>query len=94
LLLQVGKRLKQVESFLALHGHRRIEDRLYNLLLLLKQEIGQSAENGTRLSVRLTHEDLASACGTTRVTMTRLLSKFKQENLISLDSQHHLVLHA
>ena len=92
LLPQISQRLKQTESLLAVCGQVRVADRLYSLLQWLKQEIGQPVADGTRLSIRLTHEDLATACCTTRVTITRLLSKLQQHNKLSIDSQHHLIL--
>jgi CRP-like cAMP-binding protein len=69
-----------------------VEDRLQHLLLLMKRDIGQSVAEGTRLSVRLTHQNLANAIGTTRVTVTRLLSKLKSEGAISLDRDRHIIL--
>nr|WP_290228129.1 helix-turn-helix domain-containing protein [Trichocoleus desertorum] len=92
LLPQISQRLKQTELLLTVYGQLRVSDRLYTLLQLLKQEVGQPAEGGTRLSVRLTHEDLAIACGTTRVTITRLLRQFQQQKKLKVDAQHHLVL--
>jgi PAS domain S-box-containing protein len=92
LLPQISQRLKQAELLLAVYGQPKVLDRLHNLLQLLKQEIGESVPGGTRLSVRLTHEDLATACCTTRVTITRLLSQLQQENQLSVDAQYHLVL--
>lgn len=92
LLPQISQRLKQTESLLAVCGQIRVTDRLHGLLELLKQEIGQPVAGGTRLSVRLTHEDLATACCTTRVTITRLLTQLQQEKKLSVDSQHHLIL--
>lgn len=92
LLPQISKRLKQTESLLAVYGQTRVPDRLYSLLELLKQEIGQPVANGTRLSVRLTHEELATACCTTRVSITRLLTQLQLQKKLSLDSQHHLIL--
>jgi CRP-like cAMP-binding protein len=92
LLPQISKRLKQTELLLAVYGQTRVPDRLYSLLELLKQEIGQPVANGTRLSVRLTHEELATACCTTRVSITRLLTQLQQQKKLSLDSQHHLIL--
>ncbi len=86
------RRLQQAEAMLAMSGCRRVEDRLRQLLLLLKMEIGQSGTDGTRLSVRLTHQHLASAIGTTRVTVTRLLGQFKQEGWLTLDRDRHLIL--
>ncbi len=92
LLPEISQRLKQTESLLAVCGQVRVADRLHSLLQLLKQEIGQPVADGTRLSVRLTHEDLATACCTTRVTITRLLTQLQQQKKLSVDSQHHLIL--
>lgn len=92
LLPQISQRLKQTESLLAIYGETRVAERLYSLLQLLKQEIGQPVENGTRLLVRLTHEDLATACCTTRVSITRLLKQLQQQEKLSMDSHRHLIL--
>jgi CRP-like cAMP-binding protein len=88
----LNRRLRQTEAFLALVGHRRVEDRLRQLLLLLKQEVGQPVSNGTRLSVRLTHQHLANAIGTTRVTVTRLIGQLRDEGWLTFDSSRHIVL--
>lgn len=88
----LGRRLRQAEALLSLMGHRRIRDRLWGLLLLLSQEMGQPVAQGTRLNVRLTHQHLANAIGTTRVTVTRLLGQFKAEGGLLVDRQHHLIL--
>ncbi|MDX2241717.1 MAG: Crp/Fnr family transcriptional regulator [Leptolyngbyaceae cyanobacterium bins.302] len=85
------RRLRQAEAMLAMAGCRRVEDRLRQLLLLLQMEIGQPSPEGTRLSVRLTHQHLASAIGTTRVTVTRLLGKLKDEGWLKLDRDRHIV---
>lgn len=92
LLPLISQRLRQTESFLSIYGQLRVEDRLQHLLELLKHEIGQPVDNGTRLCVRLTHQDFASACCTTRVTITRLLGKLQQEGRITFDAHNHLIL--
>ncbi len=92
LLPKINQRLQQTESFLVIAGKRRVEERLYHLLQLLKQQIGEPVAEGTRLSVRLTHEDIASACCTTRVTITRLMGKLQQQGLISFDSKKYILL--
>jgi CRP-like cAMP-binding protein len=91
LLPQISDRVRQTESLLAIAGKRQVKDRLYYLLLWLKQEFGQRVAQGTRLSVRLTHQELADACCTTRVTVTRELSKLQKQGKITFDSQHHIV---
>ncbi|WP_449416950.1 PAS domain S-box protein [Phormidium nigroviride] len=92
LLPKINQRLRQTEFLLAIAGQGRVKDRLSRLLLLLKQEIGQLQAGETRLSVRLTHEELAAACCTTRVTITRELNKLLQEGKIALDSDRHIIL--
>ncbi|WP_206815773.1 Crp/Fnr family transcriptional regulator [Chroococcus sp. FPU101] len=92
-LQQVIKRMRQTEALLAIAGLKRVEERLQHLLELLKQEMGQSIHEGTRLTVRLTHQNIANAIGTTRVTVTRLLGDFQKQGLISLDNDRHLIIH-
>ncbi len=92
MLPKINQRLRQTESFLLIAVRRRVQDRFHQLLLLLKQEIGQSVAEGIRLSIRFTHEELANACCTTRVTITRLMGKLQQQGKISFDSRHHIIL--
>jgi CRP-like cAMP-binding protein len=91
-LPQVVRRMRQAEALLAISGQRRVEVRLQQLLLLMKREIGQPVPEGTRLGVRLTHQNLANAISTTRVTVTRLLSKLKSEGAIEIDRDRHIIL--
>jgi CRP-like cAMP-binding protein len=58
----------------------------------MKREMGQPVAEGTRLGVRMTHQNLANAIGTTRVTVTRLLSKLKSEGAITIDRDRHIIL--
>jgi PAS domain S-box-containing protein len=92
LLPKINQRLRQTESFLAVSGRRRVQDRFYYLLQVLQQEVGEPVPEGIRLKVRLIHEDLASACCTTRVTITRLMGKLQKQEKICFDSKNHLIL--
>ncbi|MEH2124936.1 PAS domain S-box protein [Nostoc sp.] len=92
LLPKINQRLQQTESFLVICGRRRVQERLHHLLQLLKREVGETVPEGTRLSVRFTHEDFASACCTTRVTITRLMGKLQEEGIISFDFKKHIIL--
>ncbi|MDX2270761.1 MAG: Crp/Fnr family transcriptional regulator [Cyanobacteriota bacterium] len=92
LLRHLIRRLRQTEALLALSGRRRVEDRLQNLLALLALEMGSPTTTGTRLNVRLTHQNLANSIGTTRVTITRLLNRFRQEGWLTIDKNRHFVL--
>lgn len=92
LLPKISDRLRQTESLLAIAGKRQVKERLYHLLTFLEREIGQPVAQGTRLSVRLTHQDLADACCTTRVTITRLLGKLQKQGKVAFDSKNHIVI--
>jgi CRP-like cAMP-binding protein len=92
LLIQLNRRMRQTEILLAIAGLRRVEDRLRQLLDLLRQDIGQATDEGIRLPVRLTHQTLANAIGTTRVTVTRLLGDFQRQGEVSIDRHRHIIL--
>jgi CRP-like cAMP-binding protein len=88
----LSRRLRQTEAFLTMVGHRRVKDRLCELLTLLGREVGQPVDDGVRLGVRLTHQHLANAIGTTRVTVTRLLGQLREERWLVIDRNHYIVL--
>ena len=88
----VTQRLQQSELFLSVCGRRRASDRLLSLLQVLKTIIGEPVATGTRLSLRLTHQELAQASCTTRVTVTRLLSELQQQGKITIDNTNHITI--
>ncbi|MDF0554945.1 Crp/Fnr family transcriptional regulator [Kamptonema sp. UHCC 0994] len=71
-------------------GQRRTLDRLYGFLTLLTEEFGEPYINeaepdivrGYRLPWLLTHSQIGSAIGSTRVTVTRLMGKLRSKGLI------------
>ncbi|OKH39123.1 hypothetical protein NIES2119_08320 [[Phormidium ambiguum] IAM M-71] len=89
---KISQRLKQTETMLAISGQKLVKDRLRDLLRLLRQEFGEPVAEGTRLTIRLIHEDLASACCTTRVTITRLLSFLQKQGEIAFDCKSHIII--
>ncbi|HSM83322.1 MAG TPA: Crp/Fnr family transcriptional regulator [Nodosilinea sp.] len=84
-------RMQQAEAWLALSGKRLVADRLKHFLLMLAKDFGHVEPSGIRIPMRLTHHQLATAIGTTRVTVTRLLKDFKAEGWLLID-QRHVVL--
>jgi len=92
LLPKIKQRLQQAESFLFIISHYNVEDRLSSLLEMLKSEFGEPVVGGTRLLFRLTHEDIATACNSTRVTITRLLNKLQKQGEIKYDASKHIII--
>lgn len=91
ILPKIQQHLKQAEYFLFIAGQRKLETRLLYLLEVLKQRIGEPVAEGTRLRFHLTHQDMANICGTTRVTITRLLGQFQEQGLIMIDNKRHII---
>ncbi|ACK68903.1 putative transcriptional regulator, Crp/Fnr family with PAS/PAC sensor [Gloeothece citriformis PCC 7424] len=84
-------RLRQTEYLLAIGGIRQVNERVNYLLKWLRENYTEKVPGGDRLRVRLTHQELANACGTTRVTITRFLSQLKKQGKIIYDNRHHIV---
>ncbi|WP_017304823.1 Crp/Fnr family transcriptional regulator [Spirulina subsalsa] len=90
---QLTHRIRQSEALLAIAGQKRVEERLYYFLKLLKDELGETTPEGITLPIRLTHQNMANALGTTRVTITRLMGKLQKEGQICFNRDRHLVIH-
>ena len=93
LLPELIKRMRQAELLLIINGRRHTIERLKGLLSLLKEELGESLPNcQTRIGYKFTHQQLASAIGTTRVTVSRMMAQFQAKGHMTLDRHRHLIL--
>jgi CRP-like cAMP-binding protein len=75
-------------------GQRRTIDRLLGFLTLLIEEYGEPTDDGYCLPFPLTHAQIGSAIGSTRVTVTRLMGKLRQKGLIKTQGDNLLCLPA
>nr|WP_324616483.1 Crp/Fnr family transcriptional regulator [Lusitaniella coriacea] len=73
-------------------GQRRTVDRLLGFITLLVEEYGESTDRGYRLPYPLTHAQIGSAIGSTRVTVTRLMGKLRQKGLIYVEDDNLICL--
>jgi len=62
------------------------EQRIQALLQLLVERLGRRSGEWYELPVRLTHAELAELSGHTRVTVTRQLSRLREQRLIEQDA--------
>ena len=67
-------------------------EKLAKLLLDWCARGGEETAKGIRLKVLLTHEEIAQMIGTTRETVTRLLSDFKRKKIIDVKGSSVFVL--
>lgn len=87
--------LRQTSSLLLLNRVRPSEQRLYQLLLWLGQRFGRVSSRGVSLSfsdMNLTHRQLAEISGATRVTVIKVLSRFRQDGYLVKDGVDELLL--
>ncbi len=84
------QRLRHAEVLLALHDRRQTSERLIGFLSFLAQEYGKPTHQGIRLEVHLTHQQIADAISTTRVSVTRLLGVLKKASFVKVGPNRHL----
>ncbi|PSP18723.1 MAG: replication/maintenance protein [Cyanobacteria bacterium QS_8_64_29] len=83
---------RQTEELLAIVRNERVQQRLQQLLVWLARKFGRSISLGELIDLRLTHQHLAEAIGTTRVTVTRSLQSLEAQGQIVRKRRHYLIL--
>ena len=73
-------------------AYRSVRERIAGMLLRLKARYGKAENDGVRLEIVLSREDLAEIVGTTKETLVRVLSDFRQEQIIRDIGQNLLLL--
>lgn len=69
-----------------------IRVRLVSELIRLGRRFGIEFEDKIMLRIKFTHEELAEMTGASRETVTRVLAKLRQANVISMDKSRHIVI--
>jgi hypothetical protein len=91
----IVRELLMVQDLLLISRIRAADQRLLELLLWICRSFGQVNSQGYRLSFKelnLTHRSLAELCGLTRVTVTKLLSRFRSEGRLVQVSRDDFVI--
>jgi CRP-like cAMP-binding protein len=78
----VSQRWHEVEERYRELATERVERRIAQTLLRLVRQVGQKTEGGILINLPLTRQDLAEMTGTTHYTVSRIFSRWEQENLI------------
>nr|AIA21371.1 hypothetical protein [Pyropia kanakaensis] len=83
----------RVNHFIEIVSHKNITSRLVSLLLLLAEQNGTQGSNGIVLNFTVTHKILAQIIGSSRVSVTRILSELLKTKLISIQKKK-IVVHS
>jgi len=93
LLLQgLSSRILQTETMIETLTHRDMSSRLVSFLLVLCRDFGVPGQQGITIDLRLSHQSIAEAIGSTRVTITRLLGDLRNIGLVEVDRKKITVL--
>lgn len=84
LLKSLSSRILQTEMMIETLAHRDMGSRLESFLLILCRDFGVPTPQGVMIDLRLSHQAIAEAIGSTRVTITRLLVELRKAKKISI----------
>ncbi len=84
MLRGLSSRILQTEMMIETLAHRDMASRLVSFLLILCRDFGVPTSEGIRIDLKLSHQAIAEAIGSTRVTVTRLLGDLRDQEMISI----------
>lgn len=85
MLQGISSRVLQTETMIETLTHRDMSSRLVSFLVVLCRDFGIPSEQGITVDLRLSHQAIAEAIGSTRVTITRLLGELRSEGLLKIE---------
>jgi len=91
LVIELSERLRAANALIAATASQDIRARLAALLLNLAEQFGEAVDNGTRITLRLTNQEMANMIGTTRETVNRTLNRFWDDRLVDMRTAHVVV---
>ena len=84
MLRGLSSRILQTEMMIETLAHRDMESRQVSFLLILCRDFGITRPDGVTVDLKLSHQAIAEAIGSTRVTVTRLLGDLRDRQMISI----------
>ena len=73
---------QQTQQLIYIVRNNRVSRRVWLLLTWLASKFGRAVPKGRVIDFQLTHQELADALGTTRITVTKILNQYEREGLI------------
>lgn len=87
----VSQRWHELEERYLELATERVERRIAQTLLRLARQVGRKVEGGILIDLPLTRQDLAEMTGTTLYSVSRILSRWEQENLVETGRERVLI---
>ena len=84
--------IQQSEELLYIVRSDRVYNKLKKLLRWLANKFGQKVQTGVSIDFPLTHQELAEAISTTRVSITKLINQLEQEGFIVRHNRSYIIV--
>lgn len=88
----MSKKLLQAQKKIKTLALSDTFSRTAQILTRLSQQYGQETGGGVQIAVDMTRQDLANLVGTTRETMSRVLSSLKKDKVIDFADQQIIIV--
>jgi CRP-like cAMP-binding protein len=82
-LKAVGQRLEESQEIIKQLSVYTVEQRIAAALLRMARKLGEQKQTGTLIQIPFSRQDLAAMTGTKVETVSRVMSRFSAEGLIS-----------
>ncbi|MGE5575598.1 MAG: Crp/Fnr family transcriptional regulator [Syntrophothermus sp.] len=92
MLKVMNKKLRHAQTLIRDLALKDTNGRLAGMLLNLAEEYGERIDDRIRLSLPLTRQEIANLIGTSRETVTRLLSEFQKARVLEINRQEIVIL--
>jgi CRP-like cAMP-binding protein len=89
----LGTRLMDTQEQVRQLVAERVERRLARMLLKLADQVGVAADEGVRIDMPITRQDLAEMTGTTLETVSRIISRWRREGIVEAGREEIVITH-
>jgi len=87
----IAKRFARLQDRAQKLATERVEQRVAHALLDVSQFVGKEIENGAMIDLALSHQDLAEMAGTNIYSVSRVLRKWENDDIVSIGRQRILL---
>lgn len=88
------QRIREADRTINYLTFKNLEGRVAAKLLQLAEKFGEETPTGIRITLALTHAELAELVGTSRETVTKILSLFKKSGLLAAEEGALVIIDA
>ncbi|HHP7230817.1 MAG TPA: Crp/Fnr family transcriptional regulator [Xenococcaceae cyanobacterium] len=88
----IYRHIQQTEELLHIIRSDRAYDKLKRFFIWLSDKFGQPVPQGKLIDLPLTHQELAEAISTTRVSITKLINQLETEKFIVRQRRSYIVV--